>query len=248
MKPLCYQLYSSRKFEPLAETLTMLADLGYDRVEGYGGLFAEMTDVAQLQADLEAAGLAMPSGHFGLDTVEGDPDRVIAIAKMLGIAHVFVPHLAAELRPSDMVGWQAFGARLAEAGKPLEAAGLSFGWHNHDFEFTALDNGYPIDAILAGGPDLGFEFDVAWAVCAGADPMGAIDRYAGRIAAAHVKDPKGDALDEDGWADVGAGVMPWADLIPRLKAAGCTLFVAEHDNPSDDRRFARQSLANFQRM
>lgn len=36
MTAFSYQLYSSRNFPPLAATLTMLADLGYAEVEGYG--------------------------------------------------------------------------------------------------------------------------------------------------------------------------------------------------------------------
>jgi hypothetical protein len=33
-----YQLYSSRNFGPLPETLRMLAELGYKQVEGYDAL------------------------------------------------------------------------------------------------------------------------------------------------------------------------------------------------------------------
>lgn len=250
MKTMSYQLYSSRNFGPLSETFKMLASIGYAHVEGYGALFADMAGVGQMARDLEEAGLTMPSAHFALDLVERDPDAVIASAKTLGIAHVFVPHIVAELRPVDMAGWQAFGARLQAAGKPLRAAGLSFGWHNHDFEFTPVDGAYPIDAIFDGGPDLTFEYDVAWAARAGADAGSFIDRYADRIMSCHVKDiaPEGDALNEDGWADVGAGVLPWEDHISNLRAAGCALFIAEHDNPSDDKRFATQSFVNFQRM
>ena len=46
---------------------------------------------------------------------------------------------------------------------------------------------------------------------------------------------------EDGWADVGAGIMPWSELWPQCVAAGAETMIAEHDNPSDFDRFARVS-------
>ena len=36
-----YQLYSSRNFGPLPDTLKMVADLGYTQVEGYGALLGD---------------------------------------------------------------------------------------------------------------------------------------------------------------------------------------------------------------
>jgi len=229
----------------------MLSDAGLKSVEGYGALFAGLDDLATLKADLDRNGLAMTSGHFSLQMVQDDPDRVKTIAQTLGIEAVFVPHLAADARPDDAEGWAGFGRTLAEAGKPLRDAGLDFGWHNHDFEFVALaDSQQPLDLVLGADPSLSLEFDVAWAVRAGEDPMRWIDRYGDRITAAHVKDiaPAGTATDEDGWADVGHGTLDWPALYPALLAAGCKRFVLEHDNPKDHARFARRSLATMRAL
>ena len=248
MRTLSYQLYSSRNFGPLADTIGMLANLGYKQVEGYSGLYAGIKDLGRFKADLDAAGLENPSGHFGLDVVEADAPNVIEVAKTLGIRNVFVPYLQEEERPSDMQGWLDFGARLSEAGKPIVDAGLTFGWHNHDFEFTPIDGGLPIEGILDGGQDLVFEYDVAWAVRAGQAAEPWIERYGDRIVAAHVKDiaKAGTGLDEDGWADVGDGTVDWPGCLSRLEAAGCDLLIVEHDNPNDDVRFATRSFQYIQ--
>lgn len=245
MTTLSYQLYSSRNFGPLDKTLKMVADLGYGQVEGYGALYASLDDVDGLKAAISENGLTMPSGHVGLDMIENDPGRVIAVAEALGMTHVFVPHLAADQRPTDEDGWRAFGARLAEAGKPIKDAGLAFGWHNHDFEFSKAGGAHPLDLILEGGPELDLELDVAWVVRGGQDPLAWIEKYSDRLVAAHVKDiaAPGECLDEDGWADVGHGTLDWAGLMAALKAADCGLFVLEHDNPSDDARFASRSIS-----
>ena len=243
MTGFAYQLYSSRNFPPVADQLSRLAALGYTGVEGFGGLF-DATPPDRLAPMLRDAGLAMRSSHLALELIEDDPQAALAMARTLGLEQVYVPYLDAAQRPADADGWRAFGARLARAGAPLRDAGLAFGWHNHDFEFQALPNGdLPIDLILDA--DLSLEFDVAWAAVAGHDPLKVIARHGDRITAAHVKDraPEGQNADEDGWADVGSGTLDWAACLAALTDAGCDHFVVEHDNPSDDQRFAARSLA-----
>ncbi len=246
MPSISYQLYCSRNFPPLADTLQMLAETGYREVEGFGALYA---DRAALRAGLDASGLAMTSGHVALDMLESDPAQALSIAREMGMTRLYVPYLLAEHRPTDAAGWAAFGRRLAEVGKPVRDAGLVFGWHNHDFELADLGGGEtPLDLIAAASDETALELDLAWVRVAGHDPVAWIDRYAGRITTVHLKDiaPDGACADEDGWADVGHGIMDWPAITSALDAAGIDHFVVEHDNPSDHRRFARRALAAVQ--
>jgi sugar phosphate isomerase/epimerase len=241
-----YQLYSSRNFPPMSKTFEMVAKAGYTAVEGYGALYADDAAVAATQAGLAATGLTMPTGHFGLGQLETEVDKVLGIAKSLKMERLYCPYVMSDDRPTDAAGWTAFGARLQAAGAPYRAAGYGFGWHNHDFEFKPLSDGsLPQDRILAGGPDLEWEIDVAWVIKGGADPLAWIEKYKDRITAAHVKDiaPAGQNADEDGWADVGHGTVDWAGLMAALRAIGVKHFVMEHDNPKDDVRFATRSIA-----
>ena len=243
MPTIAYQLYCSRNFPPLSDTLSMLAGVGFKAVEGYGGLYA---DLAGLQAGLDANGLSMPTGHFGIDMVEGDVKGTLNVAKTLGMEKVYIPYIAADQRPTDAAGWEAFGKRLAAIGKPITDAGFGFGWHNHDFELADLGGGVtPLDMIAAAGVPL--ELDLGWVRVAGHDPIAWIQKYAGQISSVHVKDiaKDGEATDEDGWADVGYGIMDWAAIKPALDAAGITHFVVEHDNPKDHKRLATRSLATI---
>jgi len=242
-----YQLYSSRNFPPVDQTLRMLADLGYTGVEGYGALYADAVMVDATAAGLAATGLAMPTGHFGLEMLENDVDRVLSIARTLKMERIYCPYLPPESRPADHAGWHALGVRLEVAGRPYRDAGFGFGWHNHDFEFHALPDGtLPQDAIFAGGPGLEWEMDVAWIIRGGADPLVWIKKYGDRITAAHIKDiaPKGENADEDGWADVGHGTVDWPRLMAALRAVGVRHFIMEHDNPSDHARFAARSITS----
>ena len=245
MRSFSYQLYSSRNFGPLPETLKMVAGLGYAQVEGYGGLYADLADLDRLRDDLAANGLAMPTGHFSLDMVGEQPDRVIEIARALDMTAVIVPAIPADERVKTAEGWAAFGRALAQTGKAVRDAGFDFGWHNHAFEFARIDSSeMPFDLILAGSGELALELDLAWVAKAGQDPVHWLKKYASRIIAVHLKDiaPDGENQSEDGWADLGRGVMDWGRIVPAIDATTARYLVIEHDNPSDDARFARRSI------
>lgn len=245
MTDFSYQLYSSRNFPPLGDTLKMLADLGYAQVEGFGALYADADAVNALEAGLKDTGLTMPTGHFGLDMCQEETSTVLDIAKRLGVKGVIVPFIQPQDRPTDSAGWTRYAASLAVAGKPFQDAGLHFGYHNHDFEYATTPEGdVPLDLIMNASDTLKLEFDVAWAVRANANPMDTIAKHGPRILSAHLKDiaAPGMCEDEDGWADVGHGTMDWGTYMKALRDAGCTYFITEHDNPSDHHRFASRAL------
>lgn len=239
MPSISYQLYSSRNW-PLVETLDMLEGLGVEEVEGFGPLYE---DPAATRALLDARGMTMPTGHFALDLVE-QPDKAIEIAKALGVEAVIVPWIHPDQRPTDKAGWQALAGRLHEAGKPILAAGLSYGYHNHDFEFLPGADGTLGIEEIAAYPEIGLELDLAWIHVAGHDPAVWIRKYADRIIAVHIKDraPEGEAEDEGGWADLGEGVVDYTHIVPALGEADVERWVLEHDNPNDHKRFATRSF------
>ena len=248
MPVLSYQLYSSRNFAGLEQTCSMLAKLGYEAVEPFGGLFADSDALVQA---VEANGLRAPSAHISLTDLESDPARFVDLAERLGVRTYYAPFIQPEQRPKGASGWREFGARLNRAGAPLREAGLGFGWHNHDFEFMADEDGtIPMQAILDGDPDLEWEADIAWIARGGADPFEWLEKYAQRITAAHIKDiaPKGEKSDEDGWADPGSGTLDWAALYKALENTRARIFVMEHDNPSNDERFAKAGAAFHARL
>ncbi|MGZ9809011.1 sugar phosphate isomerase/epimerase family protein [Pseudoroseicyclus sp. H15] len=242
-----YQLFCSRNFGPLPATLAMLRDAGFTEVEGYGGLFS---DIDALKAALAETGMRMSTAHIAVPDLESDPDKFVALAKELNMQAVYGPYLMPEDRPTDAEGWRAFGQRLAKAGKPFMDAGITFGWHNHDFELVDLGGGVtPLDCIMESD-GLSLELDLGWVTRAGASPEATIARFPGRISAVHVKDiaAAGENADEDGWADLGHGVVDYTKIMPAVRAAGIDHFVLEHDNPSDDKRFATRSLATLKSL
>lgn len=235
-----FQLYSSRNFPPIETQLEGLAAIGYDAVEPYGGNF--LSDPKGFRAKADALGLAIPTAHMPLANLDGDRAGVIDIAKTLGLETVVLPHVGGDARPSTSDGWKAFGHRLNDHAGHLAEAGLKLAWHNHDFEYVKLPDGSrPIDHVLAGA-GVRFEADLAWIYRANADIAAEIARYGTKVAAFHIKDTaKPGVTKDDGWTDVGAGVIDWQKLWPAIAGTGATLLIMENDNPSDWRSFAANS-------
>lgn len=243
---LSFQTYSARNFTPWADVIAHLGALGYDAAEGFGPLYE---DPAATRAALDAAGLAMPTLHISLEMAEGDAAALARLAQTLGATAVYVPWIAPEARPTDAAGWEALADRLAACHARITAHGLTFGWHNHDFEFFALPDGQiPMETLLTRAPMIDWEADLAWIIRGKADPLDWIARHGQRITAAHFKDiaPMGEKADEDGWADPGTGIVDWRALHAALATqTRCAVLVAEHDNPSDFNRFAAQAVATY---
>lgn len=241
-----FQLYSARNVADQNGYLKTLVSLGYNQVEGFSALYK---DPSAYRAAMDDAGISMPSGHFGLADLETNFVGQIAIAKQLGMQQLYVPYLAAEDRPTDTAGYQAIGKRLQAIQQKVLDEGLDFGWHNHDFELIPLaDGSVPMDVLLNEVPEMSWEADLAWVSVAKADPTEWVEKFGSRISAVHVKDiaAEGENTDEDGWADVGEGVIDWKSLIAKVRhVAPNALSIMEHDNPSDAERFASVSYKNF---
>lgn len=244
-----FQLYSARHFQPYEDVLRQLAGWGYTQVEGFGGVY---DNPAAFRAALDKNSLSMPSGHFSLDLLKNDFAGAESIAKTLGIGTIICPFLPPDKRPSDAAGWRDLAKHLETIGQHCRQAGFTFAWHNHDFEFQTLDDGSTIQQIILDeAPGIGWEMDVAWVARGEADPLAWIDAYGPRIIAVHVKDiaPAGQCADEDGWADVGHGVLPWGEFMAAIRGkTPAELLVMEHDNPNDLARFASRSITALQAL
>lgn len=244
MTDFSYQLYSSRNFD-FDETLALLQSTGYKGVEAYDGLLSDFGDPIKFKDKLEAHNLEMKSCHMGVDFIKKDIPAIVSMAKTLGLKSVYAPYLDESLRPQNDEGWKDFGAMLNELAKPFNDAGIRFGWHNHDFEFTKTVSGaMPIELMLEAADEIDLELDVAWVVRANYDPSTFFSAYGSRISAAHVKDiaPAGENMDQDGWSDVGSGVVNWRQYMSELKAHNVDHFIMEHDNPKDHVSFATNSI------
>jgi sugar phosphate isomerase/epimerase len=158
-----------------------------------------------------------------------------------------MPAVPPEQRAMAADGWRALGRELGELAERFKAQGVELGYHNHHWELEPKEGDRTALELLfeaAEGSPLSWQADVAWLVRGGVEPKAWLERYRDRLVSAHVKDiaPAGQNEDEDGWADVGAGVLDWRDLWQACRDAGARWMVVEHDKPGDPARSARASF------
>jgi sugar phosphate isomerase/epimerase len=242
---LSIQLYTMRSLGDLDRILDAVAEAGYHHVETVN---SHLEDAATTRAELDAHGLQASSSHVSLTALRERPDAVIEASRTLGVDQLFMPAVPLEQRDMAADGWRALGRELGQMSERLGRHGIELGYHNHDWELRRKEGAKSALEQLfeaAEGSPLTWQADVAWLVRGGVQPKPWLERYRSRLTSAHVKDlaPPGQNQDEDGWADVGSGVLDWRDLWQACRDAGARWMVVEHDKPKHPARTARASLA-----
>ena len=242
---LSIQLYTLRSLESLDRILDVVAEAGYRHVETVG---SHLEDPGGVRTRLDARGLAASSSHVSLAALRERPDAVADACRTLGFTQLFMPAVPPDQRDMAAEGWRALGRELAGLAERFRDQGIALGYHNHHWELKPKEGGKTALELIfeaAGGSPLAWQVDVAWLVRGGADPRAWIDRHRDRIVSAHVKDiaPAGVNEDQDGWADVGAGMLDWRGLWRSCREAGARWMVVEHDKPGDPAQTARASFA-----
>jgi sugar phosphate isomerase/epimerase len=236
------QLYTLREQmrEDVEGTLARVAEIGYGEVE-FAGYFGRPP--AAVRDALDAAGLRAPAAHIGYDLI-GDPwERTLAEAAAIGHDALIVPSLPGDLR-SSLDGYRRVADAFNRAGEQARAAGLGFGFHNHDVELASIEGTVPLQLLIdATEPSLVFiELDVFWAVRGGADPIAFMTAPGRRVRMIHAKDMAADGA----MVDVGEGTIDFARILEAGRAHGLEHVFVEHDQPAsafDTARAGHRHLA-----
>lgn len=241
------QLYSLRvlaKQGGWATVLDRTRDLGFTSIEG--GFIPKELTVEQYKAELASRGLSMPSMGFSYERLSKDIGAAVALAKSVGVQYVMVawiPH-------KDDEGFTLDEATKAAAdfntwGAAFRAAGITFTYHAHGYEFRPLPDGSNLfDLICAttSPENVSFEMDVFWITHGGQDPVKLLEKYPGRWRLMHVKDIRkgaatglytGHAPASDDVA-VGSGQVDWPAVLREARAVGIRWYFIEDESDTPD--------------
>ncbi len=119
------------------------------------------------------------------------------------------------------------------AGEVCKQRGLQLCWHNHNHEFTKMEEGLPFDYLMNHtDKDLvKCEMDVYWVKKGGADPVEMLQKYTGRYAILHIKDmAPGEKQD---FECVGSGIIDFPAIFREATKQGIEHFFVERDNAPD---------------
>ncbi|RYY54189.1 MAG: sugar phosphate isomerase/epimerase [Chitinophagaceae bacterium] len=238
---LALQLYSVRDAvaKDLEGTLERLVKLGYNKLEIYGdnGKFFGHT-AAEFKAILKRTGVEVVSSHHisGISmkspgTLSEGWSQTVEDLKTVGAKYAACSFLFPAERTPDI--YKTLPDLLNKSGETARAAGLRFGYHNHDFEFEPYGDTLVYDHILTStDPKLVFmELDLYWIVKAGKDPVAYFNKYPGRFPLWHVKDM--DAATGD-ITEVGNGKVDFKAIFAERKKAGLEQWFVEQDVSKGD--------------
>ncbi len=148
--PLGMQLYSVRKVLPTdyAGTLKQIGALGYKEVEAAGFYDHSPDDV---KAAMTAAGLNCVSAHYPLGVLMPQLDSIITYGKAVGLQYIVCSSSQRQTPgakgPLTLDDWKWVANQFNQIGAKVQAAGMSFAYHNHTPEFTAVDGTLPWELL-----------------------------------------------------------------------------------------------------
>ena len=233
---LAAQLYTIRDFtktrEDFAASMKKIRGIGYQAVQVSSIGDISHADVKRITDD---NGLTICNTHISYERLQNDLDAVIEQHKLWNSRHVALGSMPLELRGSE-AGYQTFAEIASRIGEKLAAAGLSFSYHNHSFEFIQFGGRSGLE-ILYDESDpkyLQAEIDTYWIQHGGADPAVWIDKMANRMPAIHLKDmtmlpDNNDWRPQQAMAEVGEGNMNFAGILDACRRAGVEWYAVEQD-------------------
>ena len=230
-KKIGVQLYTLRDAisKDAKGSLKRVAELGFGEVEnfGYNGKFFGM-DANTYKSLLGDFGMTAPSGHYMYGNILNGWEKAVEDAKAIGQDYMVLAYLIPPERKS-LDDYKKIAENLNKAGEVCKKAGIQLCYHNHEFEFEAMNGQLPFD-ILTGETDAGLvkiELDLYWAMVAGQDPVALFKKHKGRIALWHVKDM--DKTPKKNFTEVGNGVIDFTTIFKNAKTSGMKHFFVEQD-------------------
>jgi sugar phosphate isomerase/epimerase len=242
------QLYNTRDYtktpEAIEATLRRVKAIGFDviQISGFGPC-----DTDLLARWIKELGLEVCVTHTPWPRL-ADPAElktVIGEHKKIGCSQIGLGSRPGEVFPNSYEGWTRFIRKANEIVKQVKGEGLSFAYHNHDFEFQKWNGVLAIDRIIEECPELEFVLDTFWVQAGGGNPVKYIRKLNGRISTIHFKDYRIVNRVRQ-FAEIGEGNLDWDEIIPLCKAQNIPYAAIEQDSDWLDDPF--ESLAQSRKF
>jgi sugar phosphate isomerase/epimerase len=225
------QLYTVRQYAQtegdLKETVAKIAAIGYGcvQISGIGPI------PAQAVADICAAqGLDIVLTHTAPHRIKDETEAVIAEHKLMGASYIGIGSLPGYYADGT-ADYQKFIKEYLPAAKAIKEAGLTFMYHNHDFEFEKRDGNLIIEHLAEGFPPgtMGFTLDTYWVQAGGGSPSAWLRKLAGRVNVIHLKDMAWRG-GKPYMCEIMEGNLDWAEIYKAGTQAGVQYAMVEQDD------------------
>lgn len=241
------QLYSVKEDMAVDAQATMrsLASFGYKQFEGFDGGKGILWGMqpAEFKSLLSETGTTMVASHAN---VFENLEAQAAQAAEVGMKYLICPWIGPQKSLDD---YKKKANEFNQIGEKLKSFGLRFAYHNHDYTFVNQEGSIPQDILMDNtDPELvDFEMDIYWVHVANAKPAEYLAKYPGRFRLCHLKDAESGTGDpHQRGVLLGAGEIPYADLIKQSKAIGMEYFIVEQERfPSGTPMEAAETNAKY---
>lgn len=248
------QLYSLRDdmmTDPMG-TLQKLADMGYIYVEhaNYVDRKFYKRTAPEFKKILDDMGLKMLSGHTVMNSKHWDEGKkdftdewkyTVYDASVVGQKYVISPWLDDQYRKTS-AELKRYMEVFNKCGELCRKAGMKFGYHNHDFEFSQQLNGEKVFDIILQNTDpsvVAQQLDIGNMYHAGGIAADIIKQYPGRFELMHVKDEiksagEGEMGGKYESTILGKGILPVKEIVDLGRKSGGTVqFIIEQESYQD---------------
>ncbi len=189
------------------DTLRFIKDFNCDLIQ-ISGVGSQEPIAAQSQKEiLDELNMTVCVTHTPYKRIVEDIDAVIAEHKLIGCNCVGLGAPSEEYR-GTLANVQRLLSELEPSLKKLKENGMTFNYHNHDFELELMDNGQTmLDYLISETDAEVFHFtpDVAWIHYAGSDPVEYLNKMKNRVDVCHFKDYTVKGEDELVFTTLGEG-------------------------------------------
>lgn len=232
------QLYTLRDYIKTPEDF----DKTLARLEKMGVTDVQISAIGDFDAETQAQILKKHSmrvciTHKSYEQIINEPEKLVNDHKTIGCDAIGMGYSAEELR-RDAECTAKFISSVQTSAEIFKKSGMTFNYHNHDFEFKNYENSdlCMMDQLLKDtDPEL-FHFipDVAWIDYAGQNPSELLKKMAGRVKVVHFKDY---IIDENGkrrFVSLGKGVVDLKKCYETICELGIPYIMYEQDDAWTD--------------
>ena len=240
------QFYSIRDIcqdaQGLREAFRRIKEIGYDAVQISG--IAPSITAEEIAACVREFDLPVPLTHSPADRIINDTDALIAEHRLYGATEIGLGGLG---RIPDVATARAKFDLLREATKKIQAAGMTFAFHNHSWEYNDIGGTSMYEIMVNEYPEFNFVQDVCWTMFAGHDPAKIIHDLKGRIINIHFKD-RTDMTPDGKLCPCGEGVVDMKAVYDACIATGVSNVFVEQDNAPDSGDSIAQMAISYKNL
>lgn len=222
------QTYTVRKQleKDFAGTIRKIAGLGIKDVEIADYYGAKPKEVRRI---LDDVGMRSHSAHISTATLRNGLEEACEGANIIGQRYLVLGWLSPEER-KGLDDYKRLIENLNRGSEVCKKAGITLGYHNHDFEFEKIEGEVPYHMIVTQTGDLALELDVYWATKAGRDPVKMLKAHPGRFHLMHLKD-----IDASGnFTELGRGRIDFSAVLKAAKDSGVKhAYIEQDETPGD---------------